>query len=308
MRELLQLGSPSPDPRAAALFDEPAERERWLTRLCPADGPLLPLLARVCSQGPTVLRAASLREELRMRAFREEARDLWSVLRGFPLLFTGEAALAALVYPGPVRHAGSLELLLESPAVRDEAERALRKAGWQGRPLRGPRGVPVQLRSTWPGPFPVDFAALAREARPHPWETGRLPAREDLLLETLLAPWGPRPEPFPWEVDARFCLLEPVEETRLWERARQAGCFALAAGSWQVLGRQPPDQGSPTTRLAGDLAVATARRRCGGLLRLLGRVRDPFSWLQVARFLLLPSTGYRRWRKEGGLGLRSSRE
>lgn len=286
MNELLQRASPAVERRLEALFGDEAARAEW--SFADQDKALLPLLYRAWPQGPTLLRAAFLREELRMRAYREEARATLEHLGGLSPLVTGSAALSACVYAPSTRHAGRLDLLLESPGACRQARQILERAGW--RDLCTPRGVPVTLSFSWPGPFRADFAELWAAGSPHPWEIGRCLGAGDLLLECLISRWNPRAESFPWSVDARTCLA--LTEPDL-ERARKAGCLFLAGRSLAALGYPAP----PTRpgRLELDLIAAAARRREGGLLRLLARLREPASFLALARHLLLPSPEYLAW-------------
>jgi hypothetical protein len=275
----------------------------------------------------TVLRTATLREELRVDAYRRIARHAYTALLEASIPFTviRGAVLMETTYSDPAwRHAHDIDLLLPDAAL-DGASEALRRAGFADAPaLDGDHGLQMRhstdlpvllLRRLFRIPFyRGDYADVA--ARHLTWSmdgvgTLRRPDATDALLLALVhaAYCGGRTS-LVWAVDAWMLLHadETVDWAALEERTRRTRAELPVATLLAYLEREldapvPASLPEQLTRgtdgargMRRDVALSGIRRARGDHPDLERRAPMPIGhrWTRLL-WELFPSREYLAW-------------
>lgn len=275
----------------------------------------------------TVVKTATLREELRVDAYRRIAGEVYAALHdeGVPFVVLKGAALMETVYAeAAYRHAHDIDLLLPEGAL-DRAAARLRALGlvdapalpWgQGLDLRHATELPVLLtRRLFRIPFYRGGHATVAE-RGADWRLGEGPllrrpdATDALLLALGHASYCPGRSNLLWAVDAWMLLrgIEAVDWDALPERAREMRVELPVAMMLDYLGSEldaPVPEGVAGALRAGvegaggirrDVALFGARQAQGAHPELEGRPRTPWrERLTLLRWELLPSREYVSW-------------
>lgn len=271
----------------------------------------------------TALRTAYLREELRVRAYRDIVRPALVALRdgGLPFLVLKGAALSETVYAHPVlRHAHDCELLVADADV-GKASGILTRAGlaWtrrlrddQGEELRHASGLPFLLLRN---PYRLSYYSADFETIHARGETARVagvdvrvPSGADHLVHALgHASYSSARSSLVWAVDAWMLIAARAVD---WDafvagvkqsRVELPTCTLLSYLSAGLQAEVPPSVLADVGRLAAradaarrDVALFGARAGTGGPLSR-GSRGEWRQRLDVLRWRLFPSTEYLRW-------------
>lgn len=275
----------------------------------------------------TVLKTATLREELRVDAYRRIARHVYTSLRdaSVPFIVLRGAALMETVYADPAhRHAHDIDLLVPDEQV-DAAAACLRRAGLVDGPAL-PSGQGLDLRHTTELPV-----LLLRRLFRIPWYRGgyrdlaprrrglsvdgvgplhRPDATDALLLALAHASYCAGRASLVWAVDAWMLLHgdEPVDWSALAARSREMRVEVPVATMLEYLAAEldaPVPASLPKGLLAGvestggmrrDVALLGARSTRGDHPDLERRAPMPLRhrWTRL-RWELLPSREYVDW-------------
>ena len=275
----------------------------------------------------TVVKTATLREELRVGILHELAGAAYSALdeAGTPFVVVRGAVLMETVYAEPAhRHAHDIDVVVPPEHIPAAVE-AVRRAGFDDvRPLEWEQGLearhrtqlPVQLvRRAFRMPFyPADFATLSARARRHErvgvTEILRPDSTDSLLLALGRASFCPSRSNLVWAVDAWKLAHGPeeIDWNGLVERARtmrlELPLSVFLDYLRDELDAPVPAEIAPELRagmtgkpgLRRDVALFGARQSQGAHPDLARRVRPPLRerWT-LLRWELLPSSEYLTW-------------
>lgn len=288
----------------------------------------------------TRCRMASMREDLRARAFHRVAAGVFDALddSGIPFIVLKGAALAEPVYGDPVlRHSHDLELLVREEHVR-RAEESLRAADCRGRePLRAggklrvfhDSGLPVVLRTRLfePKLYGGDWEWCSERT-----ESVQVAGREVLTLSPALAlhhvcvhaVYGHGRSSLQWVVDAIMLIrcAHPASDRRLdWNdvtaSVRRSGTGLPISVVFDYLRRdlqaEIPGEVIMFTQRAASEASALERDvalRCvwwGRPHDFVRALRANVGWMDRFRLafrIAVPSGAYAGYRIEGPAGVR----
>lgn len=293
---------------------------------------LLPLIFRACchhglnapSALVTVLKTATLREELRTRSYRAIRRSVLQALAAAgmqPIVLKG-AALGGLVYPDEsLRHTHDLELLVRS-SDWDRLAAALAPLGFAVASI--PSAVRIELTHASGLPlvlhrhlFRIPFYNAARDDVWMRTETAKLDgvaarvlSPADMLVHACgdalhSASWGShhwitdtwflldrRPD-LDWDVVARSASARQLTlplAVSLNYLADQLGA-AVPRAMCDRLSAVAAQDGS----VGPELALHAARAFAGGLRQLMGRTPTIRGRATILRHLLLPSIAFLSW-------------
>jgi hypothetical protein len=275
----------------------------------------------------TILKTATLREELRVSIVRRIAGEVYGALRShdLPFLVLKGAALSESVYDDPTwRHAHDIDLLLP-PDMLDRAAAALAEVGlqeaprlqWaQGRDFRHTTELPFLLLSRlyrvpfYRAPFERLYAR-GRTLTRDPIGAIRVLDPTDALLHCLgHASYCPGRSNLLWVVDAWMLLRhsDPVDwdsfEDRLRDMRLEVPVATMVRYLAEEVGAPIPEaivaetaRGlSGASGLQRDVALFGARQAIGRHPGLRGR--RPLPWwgrFKLMRWALLPSLDYLDW-------------
>lgn len=278
----------------------------------------------------TVLKTATLREQLRSKIYREIAGEVIDALgdAGLDVAVVKGAALAETAYAEPhLRHAHDIDVLVADDDLHDAA-RVVRSLGFreagpvargQGLDLRHGTDLPVLLLTRlFRIPFyrgRLDDGSLRTRRVPGPGvRSARIPDPVDALLIALgHASYCPNRSNLLWAVDAWMLVhgTPAVDWTLLPGRAREMRVELPVATMLDYLARElgapipdgiveavrPPASGQGFDGgLRRDVALFGARQAGGAHPDLAGRSRPTLGErLTLLRWELWPSRAYLAW-------------
>jgi Uncharacterised nucleotidyltransferase len=273
----------------------------------------------------TVLRTASVREELRYRTLQSVAAEAIDALNraGVEVLVTRGVALQETAYPAPgLRHSHDLDLLGRADELA-RGDAALARVGWSPRPappsrsLEGatvtlvhPTGFPLKLHTRLLPRSYYDLPSEGAFSRARGFSLGgvaaRRPSSTDMLIHVCVgAVCRARSDAVKWVPDAWFTLRErqPIDWPLLTELAREGRLALPLATSLTYLAREL-DAPIPAAPLADLVSIAAGEDALAldGALALARSARRPslppapdhLSALRLAARLALPSPAYMR--------------
>ena len=278
----------------------------------------------------TILKTATLREELRVAVVRRIAGEVFDALRthDLPFLVLKGAALAESVYADPAwRHSHDIDLLFPPDALDRAAEvvgalgltEAPRLPWQQGRDFRHTTELPILLlERLFRVPFyPSSFERLQARGRtlcPDPLGPVRVLDSTDALLHCLgHASYCPGRSDLLWAVDAWMLLQQPDSidwddfQGRIAEMRLEVPVGTMVRYLADEVGAPIPAesveramQGITTAgALRRDVALFGARQTSGRHPGLRGRTSP--TWrerLKLLQWELLPSLEYLDWAYE----------
>jgi hypothetical protein len=297
---------------------------------------LLPLLFAACQRNGveadreffTLLRAASLREELRAQTYRRICREVLSAFAaaGISSIVLKGAALADLVYAPPaLRHCHDLDLLLEesdpakaigllSPLGFSLLERELPLSEWQDLQFVHESGLPLELHSHLFRLPLYNTIAPEMQARSHTHHVADVPVRILTPTDQLLHVCGHAAscasrESLRWACDA-WLLVErfPDLDWDLLEDCARRSHLTLPLSvllSYLATELRAPIPAAFLTRLTA-LAAQASTVECeaalwgahasgrGRFKNLLWMTSTWRAWIFVLQWILFPSPTYLR--------------